>query len=58
MKVLRTIFCLVAVIGLAMPAAAQGVQSGSLEGTVSDNNGEALPGVTVSLTAPTLQGMR
>ncbi len=58
MKVLRAIFCLVAVIGLAIPAGAQGVQTGSLEGNVTDNNGEALPGVTVSVTSPSLQGAR
>ena len=50
-----------AVLGLALlatPALAQGVQTGTLTGTVSDSNGDALPGVTVTVSSPSLQGTR
>ena len=47
-------------IALAVPAAvlAQGVQSGTLQGTVKLQSGEAAPGVTVTATSPALQGQR
>jgi len=41
---------------VAVPATAQ--QYGSLSGTVVDNQGQALPGVTVTLTGPAMQGSR
>jgi len=37
---------------------AQGVQTGSIRGTVKDQQGLALPGATITATAPTLQGER
>lgn len=37
-------------------AAAQSTPSGSLNGTVSDNSSALLPGVTVTLTSPAIQG--
>lgn len=43
----------------AAPAArAQGVQTGVLVGTVTSNDGEALPGVAVTVTSPALLGER
>ncbi|HSL16997.1 MAG TPA: TonB-dependent receptor [Methylomirabilota bacterium] len=41
---------LIAVLGLAAVAGAQGVTTGSLSGVVTDPNGEPLPGVTVAAT--------
>ncbi len=58
MKVLRVFLLTAVVVGLALPVAAQGVQTGSLTGTVVDNDGKPLPGVTVSVTSPNLQGMK
>src|SRR5262245_15135972 len=40
---------------LAVPAAAQTVRTGGIEGTVQDATGGPLPGVTVTLTSPALQ---
>jgi hypothetical protein len=37
---------------------AQGTQMGSLSGTVSSTDGASLPGVTVTVTSPALQGER
>lgn len=37
---------------------AQGVQTGELRGTARDTEGGVLPGVTVSVTSPSLQGIR
>ena len=39
-------------------AAAQGVQTGTIRGTVVDQQGLAVPGVTVTVTSPALQGSR
>jgi outer membrane receptor protein involved in Fe transport len=39
-------------------AAAQGQQTGTLQGTVTDASALALPGVTVTVTSPALQGER
>ena len=39
-------------------AAAQGTQTGTLTGDVKSADGAALPGVTVTLTSPALQGAR
>lgn len=52
--------CLVAlaVVLLANAAWAQGVQTGVLTGTVVDTEGLVLPGVTVTVTSPSLQGAR
>lgn len=41
---------------VAVPATAQ--QYGSLSGTVVDNQGQPLPGVTVTLSGPSMQGNR
>jgi hypothetical protein len=45
-------------LGLAATAGAQGVQTSTLSGSVSSTDGAVLPGVTVSLTSPSLQGAR
>jgi hypothetical protein len=42
----------------AAPVLAQGVQTGIISGTVTSEDGLSLPGATVSVTAPTLQGAR
>src|SRR5579871_4889599 len=52
-------FC-VAVLALLFAAAAfaQGVQTGTIRGVVHDDQGLAIPGVTVTVTSPALQGAR
>ena len=45
-------------LSIAVPAAAQGVQTGTLSGTVKDAGDLVLPGVTVTVTSPVLQGER
>ena len=46
-------------LALAAPAAtAQGVQTGTIRGTVVDAQGLVVPGVTVTATSPTVQGSR
>jgi outer membrane receptor for ferrienterochelin and colicin len=45
-------------IGFSGTALAQGVQTAELTGTVKSSDGQALPGVTVSLRSPSLQGVR
>ncbi len=49
---------LVFVLGLAGLAGAQGTQTGVLSGQVTSADGAPLPGVTVSITSPALQGER
>src|SRR3954447_3838472 len=39
-------------------AYAQGVQTGTIRGIVHDQQGLAMPGVTVTAASPTLQGLR
>ncbi len=43
---------------LVTPMTAQGVQSGTLRGTVTNEDGEVLPGVRVSVASSSLQGTR
>ena len=55
----RGILCIAVAAALllaAAPAAAQ--TTGNIEGTVTDQSGGALPGVTVELSSPNLQGTR
>jgi carboxypeptidase family protein/TonB-dependent receptor-like protein len=48
---LRRLFVAAAVLAAALPAAAQSqAMNGSIEGTVRDNSGAILPGVTVTVT--------
>lgn len=42
-------------IALVASAGAQNLSSGSIDGTVSDDSGGALPGVTATATSPALQ---
>jgi Carboxypeptidase regulatory-like domain/TonB dependent receptor-like, beta-barrel len=54
----------VMVLGVALPllmvstAAAQGVQTGEVSGTVSSSDGLTLPGATITAAGPALQGVR
>ena len=43
---------------LAQPSAAQGVQTGQLVGSVKTSDGQKLPGATVTVASPALQGTR
>ena len=43
---------------LAVPLFAQGTQTGTIRGTVRDEQGLAVPGVTVTVSSPALQGVR
>ena len=45
-------------MGIAASAAAQGVQAGTIRGTVKDQQDLPVPGVTVTATSPALQGPR
>lgn len=42
----------------ALPALAQGPTTGSINGTVSDNTGAVLPGVTVTSSGPAIMGVQ
>ena len=42
--------------GFQVGCPAQGVQTGTIRGTVQDQQGLAVPGVTVTATSPALQG--
>jgi hypothetical protein len=57
---MRTLFGVAAalVLGCATVSSAQGVQTGTLTGTVIDQIEFVLPGVTVTVTSPALQGVR
>jgi outer membrane receptor for ferrienterochelin and colicin len=45
-------------LALALPALPQGVPTGTISGRVTDPQGLPLPGVTVSVSSPVLQGVR
>ena len=51
------LFCLLAALVVAPQLWAQN-PTGTLTGTVVDNSGAALPGVTITATSPNLQGQR
>jgi hypothetical protein len=57
MKFLRTAL-LVALAGLVLMPVARADTTGELLGTVRDADGNPLPGVTVTVTSPSLQGSR
>ena len=57
-KALLIALTLVASFALVAPTYAQGVQSATLRGTVTDDSGGALPGVSVTAASPSLQGTR
>src|SRR5687768_53680 len=46
------LLALLALLLLPMPAAADGPQTGTIDGQVVDAQGQALPGVTVNLAGP------
>src|SRR5436309_13628641 len=56
MEALRSGATFLVAVFLAASAAAQTTPSGSLNGTVADNTGALLPGVTVTISGPALQG--
>ena len=51
-------FALVAVLALAGLAEAQGIPTARLSGRVTDADGNGVPGVTVEVSSPALQGVR
>ncbi len=58
-KTIRALLALTLLLaGSALPSLAQGVQTGSLAGTVQDQGAQPLPGVAVTVTSPALQGSR
>jgi outer membrane receptor protein involved in Fe transport len=59
MRVLqRTVLALTLPLLAAAAVAAQGVQTGELTGVVSSSDGLTLPGATVTVSSPALQGVR
>jgi len=59
MRVFKTVALMLALpVLLAGPAAAQGVQTGELAGIVMSSDGLTLPGATVTVQSPALQGTR
>ena len=59
MRVLKTVALALALpVLLAGTAGAQGVQTGELTGIVSSSDGLTLPGATVTVQSPSLQGVR
>src|SRR5262249_30397594 len=55
---LRTLSLALAALWLALPAYPQGNPTGTISGQVVDAQGLALPGVTVTVESPNLQGRR
>jgi Carboxypeptidase regulatory-like domain/TonB-dependent Receptor Plug Domain len=58
MKRFRIFVALLALAASASAALAQGVQTGTITGTVQSADGLSLPGVTVTASSPALQGQR
>jgi outer membrane receptor for ferrienterochelin and colicin len=54
----RILLTMLIVLALAAGAWAQGNPTGAIRGTVTDPDGLALPGVTVTVASPALQGVR
>ena len=52
------VFTLALFSAVSAPVFAQGVQTGTIRGMVKDQQGLAVPGVTVTATSPALQGAR
>jgi Carboxypeptidase regulatory-like domain len=57
-RAIALVSTLALVMGFAARVTAQGVQTGELAGLVSSSDGQPLPGVTVSIASPALQGVR
>ena len=53
-----TLFASVLLLTLTVSAFGQGEQSGAIHGRLSTSDGLALPGATVTVVSPSLQGMR
>ena len=58
MKFVRTFGLALLFCSMAAMLGAQGVQTGTVRGVVQDEQGLAVPGVTVTVTSPALQGPR
>jgi hypothetical protein len=58
MKHLLTVLALLGFLAPGSPAYAQGVQTGTITGTVHSADGLSLPGATVTASSPALQGQR
>src|SRR4030095_16665063 len=61
LKFMKRLILLIAawlIVGSAGSVLAQGVQTGTIRGTVTDQQDLAVPGVTVTATSPALQGPR
>lgn len=58
MRALARAFLLLLAAGVGGELLAQGVQSGVLVGSVTSSDGQTLPGVSVTITSPALQGSR
>ena len=54
-RFLPTARTLALALGLAPPASPQNLSNASIDGTVTDDSGAALPGVVVTVTSPSLQ---
>src|SRR5215471_16934961 len=54
----RVIAVIALLLGCSAPGFAQGTQTGTIRGTVKDQQGLALPGATITATSPALQGDR
>jgi hypothetical protein len=57
-RALATTLVLALVMAWTSLAHAQGIQTGQLQGTVTDSGGLVLPGVSVTVSGPALQGTR
>ena len=57
-ELLRRMAVLTLALMCAAGAAAQGVQTGEVSGTVSSSDGLTLPGATITVEGPALQGVR
>lgn len=55
-KILGTAWAAVCLIFIAMPLGAQ--QTGEIRGKITEEKGEVLPGVSITATSPSLQGIR
>ena len=56
-KILNGALILLLTLGLTSIGFAQGSQTGSISGTVADEEGNVLPGATVSLTGTGIMGI-
>lgn len=55
---MRTLFTVLVMLAVAASVSAQGNPTGAIRGTVNDPAGLAMPGVTVTVASPALQGTR